>query len=124
MTASAETIELALPICRDGCTPEAALLLSAPAFRWSSPRLIEVFLGGLRDIAAHLSYRLGAPFYTPYRAQSQPDLPATMALNQEEITAFLRGPYAASLACVRPDGRPHVIPVWQESGGSDLYLIA
>ena len=75
-------------------------------------------------MAAHLSYRLGAPLYAPYHAQPRDRLQSTAALSAAEITAFLRGPYAASLACVRPDGRPHVIPVWQEWDGHEFFVIA
>ena len=120
----AETIDLALPVCRDGHTPEAALLLSAPAFRWTAEHLDETFLPGLREMAAHLSYRLGAPVYAPYRTQPRDRLQTTASLGAEEISAFLRGPYAASLACIRPDGKPHVIPVWQEWDGQDFFVIA
>ncbi len=124
LVAGADTNDLALPVCRDGRTPEAALLLSAPAFRWTPERLVEAFLAEMRDTAAHLSYRLGAPYYTPYQSRMREGLQSTVALNADEITAFLRGPYAASLACVRPDGRPHVIPVWQEWDGQVFYVIA
>lgn len=119
-----ETIDLALPVCRDGHTPEAALLLSAPAFRWTPESLQSALLEELRGIAAHLSYRLGAPVYAPYHARPQASLQSTTPLTGDEIGAFLRGPWAASLACVRPDGRPHVIPVWQEWDGQAFYVIA
>jgi DNA-binding IclR family transcriptional regulator len=122
--ASPETIDLALPICRDGRTPEAALLFSAPAFRWTPDGLLAACLEDLRQMAAHLSYRLGAPLYAPYRPQAREEIQATAALTAEEIGAFLRGPWAASLACIRPDGRPHVIPVWQEWDGQAFYVIA
>jgi DNA-binding IclR family transcriptional regulator/nitroimidazol reductase NimA-like FMN-containing flavoprotein (pyridoxamine 5'-phosphate oxidase superfamily) len=121
---SAEMVSLALPICRDGRTPEAALLLAAPAFRWSPERLVESYLDDLRAMAAHLSYRLGAPYYAPYRAQPGEALQATASLDDEQISAFLRGPYTARLACIRPDGRPHVIPVWQEWQAGSFTVIA
>lgn len=119
-----ETIELALPVCRDGHTPEAALLLSAPAFRWTGEDLQAAMLEDLRGMAAHLSYRLGAPVYAPYQRVARQSLQSTTPLNSDEISTFLRGPWAASLACVRPDGRPHVIPVWQEWDGRAFYVIA
>lgn len=119
-----EAIDLALPICRDGRTPDAALLLSAPAFRWTADALCAAFLDTLRDRAAHLSYRLGAPFYAPYQTRPRDGLQSTAALFPEEIAAFLKGPWAASLGCIRPDGRPHVIPVWQEWDGQAFYVIA
>jgi hypothetical protein len=121
---AAGAIHLALPVCRDGRSPDAALLLSAPAFRWTAEGLRDAFLDELREMAAHLSYRLGAPYYAPYRLEPREGLHSTALLNAEEITAFLRGPYTASLACIRPDGRPHVIPVWQEWDGKQFILIA
>ena len=124
LTANGDSLELALPICRDGHTPEAALLLSAPSFRWTAEKLAEAFLPELRETAAHLSYRLGAFIYAPYRTRGMERLQTTSCLSTEEIGALLRAPYAASLACVRPDGRPHVIPVWQEWDGRDFYVIA
>lgn len=119
-----EALTLALPVCRDGATPEAALLLSAPAYRWTDAAFQSSFLEELREMAAHLSYRLGAPFYAPYSPKSRQALQRTAPMSRAEITAFLKGPYAARLACIRPDGRPHVIPVWQEWDGQDFYLIA
>ena len=118
-----ETIELALPVCRDGRRAEAALLLSAPAFRWDERRLLQAFLPELRAMAARLSYRLGANFYAPYQDSAERALKPTSALSPEEITAFLSGPWTARLACIRPDGRPHVIPVWQEWDGSGFTVI-
>jgi DNA-binding IclR family transcriptional regulator len=60
-----DAFSLALPVCRDGVHAEAVLLLTAPAFRWTADSLKAAFLEDLRGIAAHLSYRLGAPFYAP-----------------------------------------------------------
>ncbi len=119
-----ETINLALPVCRDGIHPEAALLLSAPAFRWRADQLRAAYLDELRDRAAHLSYRIGAPFYAPYQGASRPALPGTTPMEANEMSQFLRGPWAASLACIRPDGKPHVIPVWQEWDGEAFFVIA
>lgn len=121
---AAEMVALALPICRDGRTPESALMLAAPAFRWNAEWLVECYLDDLRALAAHLSFRLGAPFYTPYRALPGEPLQATASMDDEQIAAFLRGPYTARLACIRPDGRPHVIPVWQEWQAGDFTVIA
>jgi len=124
LSVQGDTIELALPICRDGRTPEAALVLSAPSYRWTAESLQTAFLEELRAAAAHLSYRLGALFYTPYQPRPRGSLRKTTALSPDEITAFLRGPWAASLACIRPDGKPHVIPVWHEWDGRDFYVFA
>jgi DNA-binding IclR family transcriptional regulator len=119
----AETIELALPVCRDGRRAEAALLVNAPAFRWDDRRLLESFLPDLRAMAARLSYRMGASFYAPYHDADERSLKPTSALSTDEIAAFLSGPWTARLACIRPDGRPHVIPVWQEWDGSSFTVI-
>lgn len=133
LSAVETVIELALPICRDGYTPEAALLLSAPAFRWTPDRLLEVYLEPLREVAAHLSYRLGAPFYAPFQGAARgfsaeaaraEGLPAVSQLNPAEIGALLGRSWAASLACIRPDGKPHVIPVWQEWDGQRFTILA
>ena len=124
LAAGSDTLNLALPICRDGSTPEAALLLSAPAFRWQAETLSAEFLPALRAAAARISYRLGAPCYTPYQGQNEARLQPTRPLSEEEIGIFLKGPWAARLACLRPDGRPHVIPVWQEWQDGSFYLVA
>jgi len=121
---SGDTIELALPVCRDGARPDAALIMSAPRFRWTPENLLKTFLPELRAMAARLSYALGAPAYTPYHSRSESPIQATTPLSPEQITAFLQGPWAARLACVRPDGRPHVIPVWQEWDGACFHVIA
>ncbi len=121
---SADLLELALPVCPDGSRPEAAILLSAPAFRWSAERMLASWLAELRAMAARLSYRLGAPTYSPYHRQAQAALPPAAPLSASEISAFLQGPWTARLACLRPDGSPHVIPVWQEWDGVGFTVIA
>jgi DNA-binding IclR family transcriptional regulator/nitroimidazol reductase NimA-like FMN-containing flavoprotein (pyridoxamine 5'-phosphate oxidase superfamily) len=124
LSAGDDAFELALPICRDGSRPDAALVLSAPRFRWQPEGLLDTFLPDLRMMAARLSYLIGAPAYTPYHIQSDTPIQPTASLTQDQITAFLQGPWAARLACVRPDGRPHVIPVWQEWDGDHFHVIA
>jgi DNA-binding IclR family transcriptional regulator/nitroimidazol reductase NimA-like FMN-containing flavoprotein (pyridoxamine 5'-phosphate oxidase superfamily) len=124
LTRTEDSIELALPVCRDGRRPEAALLLSAPAFRWQIADLLDAYLSLLRVMAARLSYQLGAPAYTPFQTQTNPALQATSALPAQQVDDFLQGPWAARLACVRPDGLPHVIPVWQEWNGEVFHVIA
>jgi PPOX class probable F420-dependent enzyme len=39
-----------------------------------------------------------------------------------DVAGFLRGPHVASLATVRPDGRPHVTPVWYEFDGREFIV--
>ncbi|NPV56469.1 MAG: helix-turn-helix domain-containing protein [Anaerolineae bacterium] len=121
---TADSIHLSLPVCRDGSRPAAALLLSAPAFRWQPVEFLQTFLTDLRSAAARLSYQIGAPAYTPYRRQPAEMLEPTSPLSEAELSSFLQGPWTARLACVRPDGQPHVIPVWQEWDGQAFYVIA
>lgn len=117
-------IELALPVCPDGIRPEAALVLSAPAFRWDGNALLDAWLPDLRRLAARLSYRLGAAAYTPYSPERGSDIGPAAALEPAELHAFLQNPITARLACIRPDGRPHVVPVWQEWDGRHFTVIA
>ena len=119
-----ETISMALPLCRDGRTPEAALLLAAPAFRWDAQRMKNIYLDSLREMAARLSHRMGAPFYAPYRVNHDQPIQSASSMAAKEIGDFLKGPYPARLACIRPDGKPHVIPVWQEWDGENFAIIA
>jgi len=116
-----EAIELALPICQDGHTPNAALLFSAPRHRRSAEMLLAT-LPALREMAARLSYRLGASVYAPYQKPVPLKIEPTSPLPEEELTNFLQGPWVARLACVRPDGTPHVIPVWHEYQEGLFYV--
>jgi DNA-binding IclR family transcriptional regulator len=116
-----ESIELALPICEDGHHPNAALLLSAPRHRHSKESIL-THLPALREMAARLSYRLGAPVYAPYKQPVLSKIEPTVPLSKEEISSFLQGPWVARLACVRPDGTPHVVPVWHEYDQSNFYV--
>lgn len=38
------------------------------------------------------------------------------------VAEFLQGPRVAALATVRPDGRPHVTPVWYEYDGTEFIV--
>ncbi len=42
----------------------------------------------------------------------------------DEIDAFLREPRIADLATIRPDGSPHVAPVWYHYDGDKVMVIA
>lgn len=119
-----ESMDLALPICRDGYHAEAALMISAPAYRWTEAKLLDAMLADMRAMAARLSYHLGAVTYAPYRGEADLLRQPTTPLTAEEIGDFLQGPWTARLACVRPDGHPHVIPVWQEWDQKHFYVIA
>jgi DNA-binding IclR family transcriptional regulator len=121
---SNERIDLALPVCRDGSHPDAALIISAPAFRYTSDGFLDAYLNEMREMAARLSYQLGAKAYTPYRKDDDTWRNPQIPLPVEQISAFLNGPWSARLACLRPDGTPHVIPVWQEWDGKAFSIIA
>lgn len=45
-----------------------------------------------------------------------------MAVLAPDVEEFLRGPHVAALATVRPNGRPHVTPVWYEFDGRDFVI--
>lgn len=121
--AGTDSLELALPICEDGHHPTAALLLSAPKYR-QTPESLQSCLPELRAMAARLSYRLGAPLYAPYGSPALSKVEPSLALSSDEIRSFLQGPWAASLACIRPDGTPHVVPVWHEWDGDAFFVAA
>ncbi len=117
-----ELVTLAVPICPDGIRPEAALIASVPPFRWDEGRSARL-LNTLREIAARLSHRLGALTYHPYGAARPHHLGPSVAMAPEERRTFLEGPWAARLACVRPDGSPHVVPIWYE-WHDESFLVA
>ncbi len=121
---SPDTLELAVPVCPDGCHPQAAVLLSIPAFRADEQETLNNWLPELRVVAAHLSYRLGALSYQPFQPALRQEITPALEMSPAEIDDFLRGPWTARLACIRPDGQPHVIPVWQEWDGKSFTLIA
>ncbi|MEN8173201.1 MAG: pyridoxamine 5'-phosphate oxidase family protein [Chloroflexota bacterium] len=118
-----ETIELAIPICSDGVHPEAALMVTAPRFRHSEQSILS-HLDALREMAAHISYRLGAHIYAPYQTEESHTPGPTIPLSDDEISTFLSGPWTARLACIRPDNTPHVVPVWHEWNEGVFYIAA
>jgi DNA-binding IclR family transcriptional regulator len=119
-----ETFECAAPICQDGVTPTAAILLTAPRSRWDHELFKQTFCSDVRSMASRLSYQIGAPVYYPYHHTEHTPIQATTELALAEIGAFLQGPWSARLACIRPDGRPHVVPVWQEWDGNQFTILA
>src|SRR3989337_1000010 len=44
------------------------------------------------------------------------------AVISADVKAFLGQPHVAALATVRPDGRPHVTPVWYDFDGSEFTV--
>ncbi len=119
----ADAVELALPICADGLKPTAAILLTAPRVRFASQDLL-AYLPILRDMAARISHRLGAQFYAPFREQREIALQPQSGMTWQEISGFLDGLHVARLACLKPDGTPHVVPVWQQWDGAAIYVAA
>ena len=120
---SNDTIELSMPITLDGDTATAALLLSAPSARHTGESLLNQ-LPNLHEMAARISYRLGAPLYAPFDDPSNTSLQPQSDLNEEAIFNFLQGQHVARLACLKPDGSPHVVPVWQSWDGTAFYVAA
>ena len=45
-------------------------------------------------------------------------------MTPEQIDTYLREPHIADLATVRPDGSPHVAPVWFHYDGDKVMVIA
>ncbi len=121
---SNETLDLAAPICPDGYQPRAAVVLSALAYRWQPHDLYHQWGNDVRNLAARISHRLGALTYSPFQPQPVQELQPLEPLTPAQMEAFLRGPVSARLACVRPDGQPHVIPLWQEWNGHAFTVIA
>lgn len=121
---SADSWECIAPICPDGVHPTAAVLISAPRSRWQLDTFRDAFNTRLRSLASRLSYQMGAQSYTPYRRDEHSALQATSEMSLDEISSFLQGPWSARLACIRPDGRPHVVPVWQDWDGKQFSVLA
>lgn len=119
-----QLVELALPICADGSHPIALVVLTAPAYRWDLDTLLGVCLPDLRILAARLSYRMGAAVYSPFQGNQQLEITSEQELTRTDIDEFLDGPWTARLACIRPDGNPHVIPVWQSWDGVNFTVFA
>jgi len=113
LTPRGDAVDVAFPICRDGVLPVAALLMSAPVYRWHHDAN-QLLLASLGEMAARLSYRLGAPFYLPWREEAQSTVGQIAEMSEAQIAAVLAAPWMARLACVGRDGSPHVIPVWHE----------
>lgn len=44
-------------------------------------------------------------------------------LGKKEMSDFLSEPHVAHLATVRPDGRPHLAPIWYMEKGGTAYVI-
>lgn len=44
-------------------------------------------------------------------------------MTTEEMNEFLRGPWLARLACLKPDGWPYVVPVWYHWDGVGFWVV-
>ena len=114
---------LTAPICPDGHHPEAALKICCPTFRWSAEYLL-LLNNTVRETAARISYRLGASMYHPYEEIGVQPSGVSVPMSEDDLDAFLKVPWAARLACIRPDGSPHVVPVWYEWQDGLFIIIA
>ena len=45
-------------------------------------------------------------------------------MTRDEIGTYLREPHIADLATIRPDGSPHVAPVWYHYDGDKVMVVA
>ncbi len=105
---------LAVPVTTSASSQSFALLLLEPRANSEQPDSVELG-SALKLLAANVSLLAGARAYAPFERGSTA-LPLKQ-LSAEEIADFLKLPLTARLACVRPDGTPHVIPVWQQWDG-------
>jgi DNA-binding IclR family transcriptional regulator len=120
---TAETLDIACPICADGVQPSAALQVSLPLFR-AQPEAVASLKKQVQQAASRISFRLGAAVYQPYGWAVGEPIGPNRALSQSEIEQFLQGPWSARLACVRADGTPHVLPLWYEWDGRSFWVAA
>lgn len=118
-----EKLEIAVPVCRDGVRPVAALVIGIPTHR-TGPELLEGASTRLRRLAAVISHRIGAVVYQPYGWAASESVGPTCDLSPAELDQFLAGLWGAQLACVRPDGTPHVVPLWYEWDGAAMWMAA
>ncbi len=120
---SAELIELSVPVCSDGIHPVAAIVAGIPA-HLAHPGEVERVKRNIRELAARLSYRIGATVYQPYGWEAGDGVGPTSDLEDDELDRFLEGLWSAQLACIRADGSPHVVPLWYEWDGAHMWLAA
>lgn len=118
-----ELVEIAVPVCGDGVKPTAALVAGVPASRVVDDYL-KTLETSLRQMAARLSYQLGAVVYKPYGWAATEAVGPSTDLTPDELDEFLSGLWGAQLACVRSDGTPHVVPLWYEWDGAAMWLAA
>lgn len=117
-----DLVEIAAPVCRDGHTPIAAIVIGIPRQR-ADGHTISSHADEARQLAADVSRRLGAPAWRPWGG-AEGDTIASRTLTDAEVDEVLAGPATAQLACLRPDGTPHVVPLWFEWVDGHLLLAA
>ncbi len=120
---TAETLDIACPICADGVQPIAALQVSVPSFR-SQSESVRHLKKQVQQLALRISFRLGAVVYQPYGWAGGEPVGPSRPLSRVAIEQFLYEPWSARLACVRADGTPHVVPLWYEWDGRSFWVAA
>ena len=118
-----EIYEIAVPICSNGIDPDAALLLAMPSYRDKAADLLRV-VGELQEMAARISFRCGAHGYNPWHGEVPNETGESIVLEEAEIDSLMRSPWMARLACVKPDGSPHVVPVWFDWTNQKIHILA
>jgi DNA-binding IclR family transcriptional regulator len=118
-----ESVDVAVPICTNGGSPDAVLLYSCPSYR-EAEQITEEAISSLREMAARISYRCGAQFYSPWKDEISHGVGETLSMTANQVDALLRSPWMARLACVKPDGSPHVVPVWFEWNNGKINVLA
>ena len=118
-----EVEDIAVPVCTDGINPDAALLYSFPAYRSGSLNAEEIY-HQLQEMAARISYRCGALVYNPWQDAIHHEAGETINMTDDQIEGLLKAPWMARMACVKPDGSPHVVPVWFEWSRQKVHILA
>lgn len=74
--------------------------------------------------AAAVSYVGGRPPRTDVATRTEGDRGMPTPMNDQQVLDFLAaGAPTAHLATVRPDGRPHAVPVWFVVDGAELVFV-
>ena len=123
VTTNGDVVEISCPVCADGVRPVAAILVGVPAYRAGEDQ-VAALTAAMREMAARISYRMGAAVYQPYGWAAGDPVEPSRDLTDAELKEFLSGLWGAQLACVRQDGTPHVVPLWYEWDGDAFWLAA
>ena len=98
-----DVVEIACPVCADGVRPVAALVVGVPAYRAGEDEVTAI-TGSLREMAARMSYRMGAAVYQPYGWAVGDSVGPSRDLTDAELKEFLVGAVGRSTR-LRPPGR-------------------